>query len=64
MEMIGHVTSSYHSPTLNRSIAMALVENGRARMGETLSFPLDGKVVRARIANPVFYDNEGNRQNA
>ncbi|CAN5210961.1 hypothetical protein BH10PSE7_BH10PSE7_03850 [soil metagenome] len=63
MEMIGHVTSSYHSPTLNRSIAMALVQDGRARMGETLSFPLEGKVVTARIADPVFYDKEGSRQN-
>jgi sarcosine oxidase subunit alpha len=64
MEMIGHVTSSYHSPTLNRSIAMALIQNGQARMGEILSFPLEGKVVTARITDPVFYDKEGSRQNA
>src|SRR5690606_7538294 len=38
MDMIGHVTSSYWSPTLGRSIAMALIRNGRSRMGETLSF--------------------------
>lgn len=63
MEMIGQVTSTYYSPTLDRSIAMALIENGRSRMGETLSFPLEGKVVRAKITNPVFYDKEGNRQN-
>ena len=43
MEMIGQVTSSYHSPTLERSIAMALIQNGRARMGETLSFPHRGR---------------------
>lgn len=63
METIGQVTSTYFSPTLNRSIAMALIENGRSRMGETLSFPLDGKVVRARIVDPVFYDKEGSRMN-
>jgi sarcosine oxidase subunit alpha len=64
MEMIGQVTSSYHSPTLERSIAMALIENGRARMGETISFPLENnKVVRAKIVDPVFYDKEGARQN-
>ena len=63
METIGQVTSTYHSPTLARSIAMALIQNGRARMGETLSFPLDGKVVRAKIVDPVFYDKEGTRQN-
>jgi sarcosine oxidase, subunit alpha len=63
MEMIGQVTSTYHSPTLGRSIAMALIMNGRARMGETISFPLEGKVVRAKITDPVFYDKEGSRLN-
>ncbi|MDB0062455.1 sarcosine oxidase subunit alpha family protein, partial [bacterium] len=32
--MIGRVTSTYFSPTLNRSIAMGLVEFGPDRMGE------------------------------
>ncbi len=63
METIGQVTSSYHSPTLGRSIAMALIQNGRSRMGETLSFPVEGKVIRARITDPVFYDKEGAKQN-
>jgi sarcosine oxidase, subunit alpha len=63
MRTIGHVTSSYFSPTLNRSIAMALIENGAARMGETLSFPLEEKVIRAKVVSPVFYDKEGKRQN-
>ena len=63
MQMIGQVTSTYYSPTLDRSIAMALIENGRARMGETLSFPLADKVVRAQIVDPVFYDKDGSRQN-
>jgi sarcosine oxidase, subunit alpha len=62
MEMIGQVTSTYMSPTLGRSIAMALIENGRARMGETISFPLDGaKVMRAKITDTVFYDKDGGR---
>jgi sarcosine oxidase subunit alpha len=34
--MLGHVTSSYLSPNLGRSIAMALVKGGRGRMGERL----------------------------
>jgi sarcosine oxidase, subunit alpha len=63
MRTIGHVTSSYFSPTLNRSIAMALIENGSKRMGETLSFPLADKLVRAKVVSPVFYDKEGARQN-
>ena len=64
MEMIGQVTSTYMSPTLGRSIAMALIENGRARMGETISFPLEGgKVMKAKITDTVFYDKEGARLN-
>jgi sarcosine oxidase, subunit alpha len=44
---------------------MALIENGRARMGETLSFPLEGgKVMKAVITDFVFYDKEGARLNA
>jgi len=62
--MIGRVTSSYHSPTLGRGIAMGLVERGPERMGEVLSFPVgDGKIIKARIVEPVFYDKEGERQN-
>src|SRR5262249_4211796 len=33
---LGHVTSSYFSANLGRSIALALVAGGRARMGQTL----------------------------
>ncbi len=65
MEMIGQVTSSYMSPTLGRSIAMALIQNGRSLMGQTLSFPLEGgKTVRAKITDTVFYDKDGGRINA
>jgi sarcosine oxidase subunit alpha len=62
--MIGRVTSTYHSPTLNRGIAMALVERGPERMGEVLTIPgTDGRLFRARVVQPVFYDREGEKQN-
>ncbi|WP_332881293.1 glycine cleavage T C-terminal barrel domain-containing protein, partial [Brevirhabdus pacifica] len=62
--MIGRVTSTYHSPTLGRGIAMGLVLHGPERMGETLSFAkVDGSTVEAQIVDPVFYDREGARQN-
>jgi sarcosine oxidase subunit alpha len=32
--MIGHVTSSYYSPILERSIALAVVKGGLNKMGE------------------------------
>ena len=60
--MLGHVTSSYFSPTLKRSIAMALVRNGHQRMGQKVQLPLvDGRVVSATVASTVFYDPEGKR---
>jgi sarcosine oxidase subunit alpha len=61
---IGRVTSSYHSPTLGRGIAMGLVERGPERIGETIVFP-DGKggTLMAKIVAPVFYDPEGEKQN-
>lgn len=63
--MQGHVTSSYHSPTLKRSIAMALVQGGLNRMGETVQVALrDGRNVNAKIVSPVFYDPNSERQNA
>ncbi len=63
--MLGHVTSSYFSASLDRSIALALVKGGRKRMGEMVEIPLTGgRTIRAVIANPVFLDPEGARQNA
>ncbi|MDA8586374.1 sarcosine oxidase subunit alpha family protein [Rhodobacteraceae bacterium] len=60
----GRVTSSYHSPTLGRGIAMGLVERGPDRIGEVLNFPaLDGSPVEARIVTPVFIDPDGEKQN-
>jgi sarcosine oxidase subunit alpha len=61
--MEGHVTSSYASATLGRSIALALVKSGRSRLGQTVFVTLgDGSFAPARIAEPVFYDPQGARQ--
>jgi sarcosine oxidase subunit alpha len=61
MPMIGHVTSSYFSANLGRSIALALVKDGRARHGQTVHVPLADRTPRAVIADPAFYDPEGAR---
>ncbi|MDO5947615.1 MULTISPECIES: sarcosine oxidase subunit alpha family protein [Burkholderia cepacia complex] len=62
--MLGHVTSSYYSPILKRSIALALVKGGHDKEGQHVTIPLsNGKQVRAKISSPVFYDVEGVRQN-
>jgi len=62
--MVGHVTSSYFSACLGRSIAMALVKGGLQRVGESVFISLaDGRLVEAIIGSPVFIDPEGARQN-
>ena len=63
VEMIGHVTSSYSSETLQRSIAMAVVKGGRARMGAALYVPMPDGVHAVQVVEPVFYDPEGGRLN-
>jgi sarcosine oxidase, subunit alpha len=61
--MLGHVTSSYYSPILKRSIAMAVIKGGLDKMGQNITIPLaNGKQVTAKITSPVFYDTEGVRQ--
>ncbi|MFV0284039.1 MAG: sarcosine oxidase subunit alpha family protein [Castellaniella sp.] len=61
--MFGHVTSSYMSPVLGRSIALALLKDGRTRMGQPVTVATaDGQFMPARVCSPVFYDPEGARQ--
>jgi sarcosine oxidase subunit alpha len=61
--MLGHVTSSYFSPVLKRSIALAVVKGGLDKLGESVTIPLTGgRQIAAKIASPVFYDSEGARQ--
>jgi len=60
---IGHVTSSYHSAVLGRSIALALVSGGRARLGETLYVQTARSDIRVKVTSPVFYDAQGARLN-
>ena len=62
--MIGHVTSSYWSETLQRSIAMALVAGGRARQGSTLHVPMPDRTIPVAVVDPVFFDREGKRLDA
>jgi sarcosine oxidase subunit alpha len=63
MKMIGHVTSSYYSANLSRSIALALVKDGHNRMGDIVHVPqpLGGPTLSARIGGTVFIDPEGSR---
>ncbi len=63
--MVGHVSSSYYSACCGNSIAMALVKGGHHRIGEQVYAPLaNGRVIKATIVEPVFYDKEGAKPNA
>ena len=62
---IGHITSTYFSPTLSRSIALGLIEEGHSRVGSTIEFSVSkDESAFGKLVNPVFYDKEGKRQDA
>ena len=64
VEMLGHVTSSYFSPNLNKSIALGVVRNGKNMLGKKLFIPMKNKTIKVTIENPVFFDKENKRLNA
>lgn len=61
MHVLGHVTSTYFSPALNRPIALAMLANGRARLGERLFVPMPDRAIAVQVVSPVFYDPQGTR---
>ena len=64
VEMLGHVTSSYFSPNLKKSIALAVVRGGKNMMGKKLMIPMENKSVNVTISDPVFLDKENKKLNA
>ena len=60
--MLGHVTSSYLSAALGRPFGLALIKDGRNRMGEVVKTLAGDDVVDVEITSPVFYDPEGARR--
>jgi len=63
MKMIGHVTSSYWSENCGRSIALALVTDGREKMGQTLYVPMPDRTIEVEVTGMVFFDAKGERLN-
>ncbi|HET9580553.1 MAG TPA: glycine cleavage T C-terminal barrel domain-containing protein, partial [Usitatibacter sp.] len=59
---IGHVTSSYFSPNLERAFALALVVDGRALTGKTIHCLHEGRLHAMAVVDPLFYDKEGTRR--
>ncbi|QRM56703.1 sarcosine oxidase subunit alpha [Sinorhizobium sp. BG8] len=63
MTMLGHVTSSYWSENCGRSIALAVVAGGQAKLGQTLYIPMPDKTIAVEVSEMVFIDKEGVRLN-
>jgi sarcosine oxidase subunit alpha len=63
MRSIGWITTACHSPALGRSIALGMIAGGRARaaQGAVVELYHLGRISRARVCSPVFYDPSGDR---
>ncbi len=64
IEMLGHITSSYYSPNLKKSIALGVVRGGKNMIGQKLMIPMENKNINVTVADPVFLDKENKRLNA
>ncbi|MBJ7437781.1 MAG: sarcosine oxidase subunit alpha family protein [Sphingopyxis sp.] len=60
-ESEGYVTSSAFSPFLQRPVALGMLRNGRARLGEPVRLICGGETFTATIVDPTFYDKQGER---
>jgi sarcosine oxidase subunit alpha len=61
---LGHVTSSYKSAALDRSIALGLLAGGRSRHGELIFATTNAGTVQVEVVAPNFYDPQGARLDA
>jgi len=59
--MIGWVSSSYWSANCGEPIAMALIEGGFDRIGQTLHVPMADGVIEVEVRDTSFWnpDREG-----
>jgi sarcosine oxidase subunit alpha len=64
LRSLGYVTSSCWSAELARPVALGLVEDGRKRLGEVLSFESLGKRYAGTLVPPCFLDPAGARLHA
>ncbi len=63
VNMLGHVTSSYFSPTLKKSIALAVLKEGKKLKGQKLLVPMIDKTIKVTVSDTVFLDKENERIN-
>jgi sarcosine oxidase subunit alpha len=58
----GHVTSSYYSPALGRTFALAMLRSGRSRHGSVIYAPLVDRTVAATVTDSVLFDTAGTQR--
>ena len=62
IKMLGHVTSSYFSPTLNQCVAMALLKSGNRKIGSQLFVSTENlNTIAVEVVNPNFIDPKNER---
>jgi len=63
VDYLGHITSSYYSPTLNRCVAMALLKNGNQLIGKKLFVSRSSGLenTEVEVVKPTFHDPENKR---
>ena len=66
MDKAGHVATSVFSASLDKPIALAMLHDGRQRLGQGLwaHSPLDNRIVAVEVTEPVFVDPKGERLRA
>lgn len=62
----GWVSSTTYSPALGKNIALALIKNGKSRIGDDVQVVnyVGNQNLTAKIVTPHFFDPKGERQNA
>ena len=62
IKMLGHVTSSYFSPTLNQCVAMALIKSGNRKIGSQLFVSTANlNTIAVEVVTPNFIDPKNER---
>ena len=59
--VFGYVSQACDSPNLERSIALAVLDDGRRRIGETIEIAAIDRRAPARVVRPCFIDPDGRR---
>ncbi len=54
-EVVGHVTSGTHSPSLAKPIALALVPRALSKLGTSLELDIRGRIKRVAVCKFPFY---------